>query len=259
MQASAKIVPFPLQIAAPQEVVSRSPEPARSMPPLVEPAPHSDLPNALDLYPDHAELISKLRRVGVPRLFGIFDQEAWATTTREADLYRLPLSGNARADLSGVTRLLEQELGRSLLYALGLVSRNWQIGRTLPGLVRDLEASGELLPMLFPKFAEPEWGERVQVTYPAIPQDMWRLAHQARLVGGRLEVAAPGNAIQFVNLGKELAAASIQRTMARTIDADPILTMRVDESVVVLGRYGEAETLAMATLIEVLEGMAARL
>lgn len=254
---TSQLVPLRLRIVPPAAFdASHGREPTGQTPTRFQRIPSSkpDFPLALDLYPDHSDLIGRLRRVGITQVFGIFDLSAWRATLRAAQLYRLPLAGEARADLR---RLIDEASARthsSLLYLSGLAGWERQTKRITATVMRDYEAEGTLLPTIFPNFEEwPVEQYKVRVTYPAIPRDIWHLAHRASLAGGTLEVAAPAEAVRVDGI-EDAVAAHVQRRAL-----DPIVTMRVAETIVVLGRYGEAEAPAMITLVEVLEGLAVRL
>jgi hypothetical protein len=263
LPATAELIPFRLRIACPADVEAEPlPNRPRQTPTPLRQGALSELhlPFAMDLYPEHGETITKLRRVGITKVFGFFDQVAWSSAIRAAELYRLPVHGRARANLAPLIDETSARVNSALLYSLGLVGRPHQTRLILAGVLRQHEVKGTLLSTLFPNFAQ--WtSERyaVQIAYPAIPHEIWHLIHRARLAGGVLEVAAPANAIQLVDLGEYIAAGVIRSASSRAMNPDPIITVQLGDTIAVLGRYGEAETLAMATLIEVLESMAARL
>ncbi len=210
---------------------------------------------ATERYPQDGAIISALKRSGIPKIYGIFEHDAWHSAAAAAQLYCLPFGTPARADTSTILaegRQIEAELvGRA----------RWGWGSAPDPLVEAVkrrEAAGTLPAAIFPNFREADdvWSAAfVDVEFPEPPRSEWQKIHRARLGGFEISAAAPASAIKVKGLAEAALAVRDRSQMV-----DPIIfgVLKEHESkVVVLGYYNtsEEDAMALVALIDVLEEM----
>jgi hypothetical protein len=215
------------------------------------PAVAKSAPTAFELYPDDAELLNSLRLCGVERIHGIFDAEAWAGACVAARLYRLPLHGRIRADMTRIKHEAHE-------IAMNADDRAWHFGDPRPAIGRRLMGeyakSGRLPGILWPRLEEnfgphDEW---VKADFPPPPAAMLPDFQRAQLAGLEVGAAVPGEAITVkscANQSSEYAA------VAAVIDPIIYGVHRATNRVAVLGFYGQSEndSAELKSLVAVLE------
>lgn len=203
-------------------------------------APVAPVParTAIGLYPGDAALIASLRLCGVQRVLGIFDAAAWTVTCANAGLYRMPLHGRVRADMS----LIKAE---AHALAMQADDRFWALGDPRPGfgrrLMREYAASGRLPGILWPHH-EPSNGphdEWLEVDFPRPPASMLPNLQRASLAGVSLWAACPAGAIRV----REDATADRAEFSAVAALLDPIVygLHQPTQRVAPLGCYAQSD------------------
>ena len=224
-QPGSNVLPFP-----------RSPSPAGAS-------------TTAGLCQDDAELISAMRKVGIRRIYGIFDYEAWLGAIRAAELYSMPFEGKARADL----RAIEAAAWRMRLH--GSRPFFWQRNLTRAA-IRQFAREGTLLRTIFPEFSEAASSPHlIDIAFPKPPREELSVMHRARLAGFTLRAAVPEPALSAKGIADVLPRISSRAT-------DPIIfgfrERDRPKKAVVFGYYGASpdDALALRTLTSVLDEMA---
>ena len=122
-------------------------QPGNNVLPFPRPPSPADAGATAGLCRDDAELISAMRKVGIRRIYGIFDYQAWLEAIRAAELYSMPFEGKARADLRAI------ESAAQLMRLHGKRPLFWQ-GNLTKAAIRQFAREGTLLRTIFPNFCE---------------------------------------------------------------------------------------------------------
>lgn len=192
-------------------------------------------------------IISSLRSMGVERIYGIFDYDAWCLTCRDCGLYRLPLMDTVACNTSKYAATGEYD-------AMNADDWYWTLGKPTAHFYMKAMVDTpheEFLATIFPE-GEPSGGDLLQIDFPKPPKDMYQTLQRAGLAGMDVRVAVPSYAIRFPKI-------EAWRNAKAAGKFDPIVFAihRKTKRVVVLGYYSvsERDSVALRSLVEILESL----
>ena len=226
-QSTAKILQFPCS----DRIAEAEPQIVEQPTPTVEDSP------------EEAEIIGALRKVGVRRIHGLFERDAWANTIQAAELYSMPFARTARANTAPIHNYAHELRAN---YAL------WFSENYAKEAAKHFLRDGTLLPTLFPNFREAdEPYTMVGIRFPRPPRAELQLIQRAQLAGFKVRAAVPGRALS-VNCNH------VVKSVTRALDPILFATRDDDRLTVVLGYYGVSpnDGPALKSLTALLDEMA---
>ena len=199
---------------------------------------------------EEAEILGALRKVGVRRIHGLFEREAWANTIRAAELYSMPFARTARANLAPIHNYAHEL--RASTVEIHFIDALLSGGNYGKAAIKHFIRQGILLSTLFPDFREPEKASgTVGIRFPRPPRAELQLIQRAQLAGFKVRAAVPGRALS-VNCNH------VVKSVTRALDPILFATRDDDRLTVVLGYYGVSpnDGPALKSLTALLDEMA---